>query len=413
MAYSAVGLIALVITIIVNFGVFKKPKFKKDLIPARKYYRIFLVSVCCYYVFDAGWGLFDALHNGIGLYIDTYLYFVAVAVSVFMWSRYTVEHMGEKNHFSNLLIIFGWMFVSAQMVLLLINLFVPIMFKFDADNNYAYVAGGGRHVSLIIQIIIFVITGIYSFLVWNKRKESGRSRYLAIVLCCSAMAILLGFQFAFPLLPLYSLGYLVGTTFLHTFVLEGGKDDYRKTLEEAIANDKKHQDELEIAQLLVSTDPLTGVKSKHAYVETEIQYDTRIGYGNQRDFSLVVFDLNDLKEINDTYGHEAGDKYLQDGVKAIKDIYKHSTIFRVGGDEFVALLEAEDFIFKEDLIEKFNRIMDKNVIDGKVVVSAGMADYDKRKDFSLGSVFFKADKTMYERKKELKDKRSKIKVTES
>ena len=257
--------------------------------------------------------------------------------------------MGEKNHFSNLLIIFGWMFVSAQMVLLLINLFVPIMFKFDADNNYAYVAGGGRHVSLIIQIIIFVITGIYSFLVWNKRKESGRSRYLAIVLCCSAMAILLGFQFAFPLLPLYSLGYLVGTTFLHTFVLEGEKDDYRKTLEEAIANDKKHQDELEIAQLLVSTDPLTGVKSKHAYVETEIQYDTRIGYGNQRDFSLVVFDLNDLKEINDTYGHEAGDKYLQDGVKAIKDIYKHSTIFRVGGDEFVALLEAEDFIFKEDL----------------------------------------------------------------
>ena len=227
------------------------------------------------------------------------------------------------------------------------------------------------------------------------------------------MAILLGFQFAFPLLPLYSLGYLVGTTFLHTFVLEGGKDDYRKTLEEALANDKKHQDELEIAQLLVSTDPLTGVKSKHAYVETEIQYDTRIGYGNQRDFSLVVFDLNDLKEINDTCGHEAGDKYIQDGVKAIKDIYKRSTLFRVGGDEFVALLEAEDFFFKDELIEKFNRIMDKNVIDGKVVVSAGMADYDKKKDFSLGSVFFKADKRMYERKKELKDKKSKIEVTES
>ena len=72
MAYSAVGLIALVVTIIVNFGVFKKPQFKKDLIPARKYYRIFLVSVCCYYVLDAGWGLFDALHcsgSGFSIYV--------------------------------------------------------------------------------------------------------------------------------------------------------------------------------------------------------------------------------------------------------------------------------------------------------------------------------------------------------
>ena len=401
MAYSIAGLIAIFVTLIVNFDVFMKPKAgEKDILPARKCYRLFLLSVISYFICDGIWGILDHYHLKTALYIDTYFYFVAMAFSVFMWARYSVEYLGQKNHFSNALIIFGWMFVTSQIMLLLINFFVPVVFKFD--ENVQYVAGYGRHVSLVIQICVFLFTSIYTFFVWQTSKDERRHKYLAIALTFSAMTILVVFQTLYPLYPLYSLGYLAGVCVLHTFVVEAGKRDYRRALEKVIEEDKKHQEELTLAQLLVSTDSLTGVKSKHAFVETERLFEERIGYGNQREFSMVVFDLNDLKVVNDTNGHDVGDHYIVESVKAIQSIYQYSPIFRVGGDEFCAILEGEDFTNRQILLRKFNDLIDKNAINGGPVIAAGMADYNKYKDFSMTSVFIRADRNMYDRKHELK-----------
>ena len=408
MAYSMAGLIALFVTIVVNFNVFRRNKTLKDVIPARNYYRYFLISVCAYYLCDAGWGIFDYLHNKAGLYAITYCYFVAMAVSVFMWARYTVEYLGRKNHFGNLLIIFGWMFISAQIVLLSVNPFVPVFFSFDPNNNYAYVAGGARYVSLFIQLGMFLVTAIYSMFIWWTKREDTRHKYITMGLTAFSMSILVIFQIIFPLAPLYSLGYLAGTCILHTFVIEGAKADYRKRLESLIESERKQKEELDYAKLLVSTDPLTGVKSKHAYVEIERQFDERMGYSNQREFSIVVFDLNDLKEVNDSLGHDAGDQYIKNGVELITGIYRHSPVYRVGGDEFVAILEVEDYLDRVELLDRFNKLIDENLEEGKVVIAAGMADYDKTKDFSLRALFARADQLMYERKRQLKASHKKL-----
>ena len=400
MAYSMAGLIALFVTLIVNFDVFVTYKGTKDLIPARNYYRVFLIALCSYFITDGIWGILDHYHHIVGLYIDTYVYFVAMALSVFMWCRYTVEYLGKKNHFSNLLIIFGWMFITAQIILLIINTIVPIFFKFDEAGKY--ITGYGRHVSLIVQGLIFLGVSIYTWIFWGKSKDDRKHKHLAIALCSTAMVILCIFQFFFPLLPLYSIGFLAGSCLLHTFVVEAGKRDYRKTLEKVVQEDKKHQEELLRAQLLVLTDPLTGVRSKHAFIEIEAEYDARIGYGNQRDFAMVVFDLNDLKVINDHYGHDVGDNYIKESTKIISDVYKNSSIFRVGGDEFAAILELDDYTNRDALFRKFNDLIDKNLVNGGPVVAAGMSEYNKYKDFSMTTVFIRADRLMYDRKKELK-----------
>ena len=90
MAYSMAGIIAFFVTIIVNIDVFMKPSGQKDLIPGRNVYRLFLLSTLLYYLTDGIWGILDLYHLKIALYIDTYVYFVAMGLMVFMWARYIV-----------------------------------------------------------------------------------------------------------------------------------------------------------------------------------------------------------------------------------------------------------------------------------------------------------------------------------
>ena len=82
----------------------------------------------------------------------------------------------------------------------------------------------------------------------------------------------------------------------------------------------------------------------------------------------------------------------------------HSSIYRIGGDEFVALLRCEDYKYKDKLIEQFNNQVEKNLKEGKVVVSCGYAEFNPQTDKKYQNIFERADKNMYERKKELKSR---------
>ena len=150
------------------------------------------------------------------------------------------------------------------------------------------------------------------------------------------------------------------------------------------------------------TDPLTGVKSKRAYLEAEEDINKRIADGSLRDFAVIVCDLNGLKEINDTLGHEEGDNYIKSACKLICGQFVHSPVFRIGGDEFVVLLENSDYANRETLLRDFDIQIEKNHRAGSVVVSTGMDDFDAEQDSSLSAVFERADKKMYERKRYLK-----------
>ena len=120
------------------------------------------------------------------------------------------------------------------------------------------------------------------------------------------------------------------------------------------------------------------------------------------DFSIVVCDVNGLKHVNDTYGHKAGDEYLQKACHMICTFYGHSPVFRTGGDEFVVILSGDDHERREEILQSLHRCSADHIQSEEAVVSAGMADYIPGDSDSLRTVFEKADARMYENKKVLK-----------
>ena len=121
-------------------------------------------------------------------------------------------------------------------------------------------------------------------------------------------------------------------------------------------------------------------------------------------FGIIVFDLNDLKLVNDTYGHEAGDLYIIAATKLIAQIFQHSEIYRIGGDEFIALLENEDYEKRIELLEEFRKKIQLNIKARRgVIVSSGLAIFIPEKDNTFIQVFNRADEEMYQRKHEIKE----------
>ncbi len=147
-------------------------------------------------------------------------------------------------------------------------------------------------------------------------------------------------------------------------------------------------------------DELTGVKNMHAFTNVEQSLDKEISEGACPEFAIAVFDLNDLKLINDTKGHQAGDRYIKDGCKIICKTFTHSPVFRIGGDEFAVVVDGEDYDNLDEIMEKIEKINRKNKTNGKVVLAAGASRY--KRDGKVSAVFERADKNMYKNKAELK-----------
>ena len=189
---------------------------------------------------------------------------------------------------------------------------------------------------------------------------------------------------------------------LHTYRIEGEKNEYRKKLQETLEREQVQEQELGSARYLAYTDPLTGVKSKHAYLEAVEKIEAGIAADPSKAFGVIVCDLNGLKMINDTFGHEAGDSYIKAGCDLICKKFCHSPVFRIGGDEFVVLLEGSDYLIREGLLADFDSIIEENQVKGEVVVSTGMDIFVHGEDTCYSDVFERADKKMYERKHQLK-----------
>ncbi len=177
---------------------------------------------------------------------------------------------------------------------------------------------------------------------------------------------------------------IVGVNDINTLVRQEG--EYAKRLAQA--------------QNKVNIDALTGVKTKHAYLEEEAKLDRMIRENRAPKFAIVILDVNDLKRINDTAGHQAGDHYICDACSIICDIFKKSPVFRVGGDEFAVIVRGFDHKHLEDRIRLVREHNERAVKEGGIVIACGMAEYDG--DDRVSAVFDRADREMYENKKALK-----------
>ena len=156
---------------------------------------------------------------------------------------------------------------------------------------------------------------------------------------------------------------------------------------------------------LAYRDSLTGVKNKTAYLEMIQQMDelTRL---KRPQYAVVVFDINGLKVINDTLGHDFGDMLIRSSCQIICKVFRRSPIYRIGGDEFVALLENSDYEQYMELLERLQTELDAYNKDPlneiKVSIARGIAVFSEETDLTYHDVFQRADNAMYRNKEEMK-----------
>ncbi len=672
MAYASIGVLALILNLIINIELLKPCQDAADSVSTKRY-KQFLYWVTMYFISDILWGIFYELHLIPLVYADTFIYFLLMIMTVIMWVRYVVVYLDKSGRFNRVLRNVARLIVTFVALHLVVNLFYPIIFYFN--ENGEYVPGPARHITLVLQFVMYLLTSIYTLYMASKSREEDKIRYMAVGFTCIAMEILLLFQAFNPLLPYYAMGCLIEICILHTYFerdeklalarerkeialtqkekeiydqiasslaedyeaiyyidIETGKyrefsvskeydsmnvpmegeDFYVETVINAgryahpddrefaqrlyhketmlknlegkssysykyrimvgdearyyrftvmLAYDKKHfvlvekdiQDEItaesilmenqkhhatytQIAESLASNydviyyvdvndssyisyetnnlyglleanksgedffaeskhdipiiihkrdvdrlesvlnrdylltaleskkqlsidyrlftegevhnvrlsarkssdsshfiigvenvdeevrrekehlralntekelarrDELTGTKNKTAYTELERSVQANMDNGmDYLPYGIVVCDINDLKKMNDTEGHKAGDEYIKAAAKLLCDTFDHSPVFRIGGDEFVIFLRGDDYTNRESLMNNMREQIRKNVAEGLgPVIAVGMAEYEPKTDVVVSDIFERADNKMYTDKQALK-----------
>lgn len=155
-------------------------------------------------------------------------------------------------------------------------------------------------------------------------------------------------------------------------------------------------------------DALTGVGNKAAYNKAVAALNEEISRGLCR-FAVVMVDMNNLKQINDEHGHRAGDAYIKGCCHLICEMFKHSPVFRIGGDEFAVILTEQDYENRAGLVERLRDAYEQAVADMSVEpwerysAAVGIAEHASD-DNSYELVFKRADAAMYDEKKAFKIK---------
>lgn len=177
-----------------------------------------------------------------------------------------------------------------------------------------------------------------------------------------------------------------------------------ENIDAEVRKEKQQLKALNTEKELARRDELTGTKNKNAYAELEQSVQANMDKGmDYLPFAIVVCDANNLKMVNDTEGHVAGDEYIRSCAKLLCDIFSHSPVFRIGGDEFAVFLRGNDYTARDNLMYQLkSQVRENQSTESGPVLASGMSEYVPEKDTLVTEVFDRADHNMYEDKQNLK-----------
>ena len=196
----------------------------------------------------------------------------------------------------------------------------------------------------------------------------------------------------------------------YNIALNYGKDDEVGRLMNTFKRLTAHMKEnISTLNRRAYVDALTAVRNKWAYasyiedLQASMDEDS-----SQMKFAVGVFDCDDLKAVNDEYGHDKGDVYLRKASHLMCRVFQHSPVFRIGGDEFSVIFQNDAFEEREALLAEFKKAMEEINASTKnpweqVRVSYGISVYDPELDGAVIDVVRRADKNMYENKRNRKE----------
>jgi diguanylate cyclase (GGDEF)-like protein/PAS domain S-box-containing protein len=166
-----------------------------------------------------------------------------------------------------------------------------------------------------------------------------------------------------------------------------------------IAEEKLHN--------LSLTDELTGLYNRRGFFTLAEQF-LKLARRQKQGIFMLYADIDNLKDINDTFGHKEGDMALVNTADILRKNYRESDVIaRIGGDEFVIIPIGTDKDTIDIITSRFEKSIkthnSKNKREYSLSLSYGLAYYDPEKPCSLDELLMKADKTMYEHKKHNKN----------
>lgn len=155
--------------------------------------------------------------------------------------------------------------------------------------------------------------------------------------------------------------------------------------------------------VLAYTDSLTGLRNRTAFLESV----SDIQLQDDKSYTLFMFDINNLKLVNDTLGHLIGDAMIKHSVQVILGcLRENDELYRIGGDEFVAVLKHGDEFDPNSICESMKEVLEKERMKTSIYdlnIAYGFAQYDKNLDSGLFKTFQRADENMYLCKKQQKE----------
>ena len=230
MYYASIGLLGSLLLIVGNQGVlFEKTELNKK--PNRIAYRQFLLSVLFYYFTDILWGLLDSAKLPRLIFIDTSVYFIALALTALFWAKYIVVYLNEKKRLEFFLLYSGRIYAVAVTAIVIINLFKPILFT--VDKNSVYHPLPLRYAVILLQIGMFITATVTARLAIPRHDKNERHKYRMLTFFGVIVSLLMVLQVLLPELPLCAVAYLVGTSLLSAVVIRDEKADFQRQTDEA------------------------------------------------------------------------------------------------------------------------------------------------------------------------------------
>ncbi|MBR2706011.1 MAG: EAL domain-containing protein [Mogibacterium sp.] len=346
MTYSFAGLLALIITLIINHDVLRKRE-GESIIPAQKSYRAFLICTCLYFVSDIIWGIFYDRHLLALTYADTVFYFVIMGLVILYWTRFVVDYLEENSRLDRMLMIMGNFIFLFQLISILVNFVRPVFFSFDADGVYHPEII--RYVTLAAQLVMFALTAVYALSVAAKSTDSVKRRHRTIGMFSVIMTVFDVLQVRYSLLPLFSIGCLLGICLLHSYFLENIREEYRSDLEVQL------RDSIEKGNYF---DLLTGLPSMTYFFELSEAAKKEIISSGGIPYMLYI-DFSGMKFFNVKYGFSEGDRLLQEFARILISLFGSDRCCRMAGDHFAVVTQMNGMEERiEKLFSEFSKVND-------------------------------------------------------
>ncbi len=273
--------------------------------------------------------------------------------------------------------------------------------RFIGDNHVKYVYGGVEKEAVwnpLSNGMLLYVSAPISEIDSGWKGMIGNTLIASLVILAISTAVMLRFssRLTKPLRDLTEAAKQVQNG-NYDYTLEYDSNDEVGILTQTFRQLTAHtKDNLTAARRMAAVDSLTGVKNKHAYTWWEEKINAQIEKGSQEPFAVTVCDIDNLKTVNDLFGHREGDACIKNACARICNVFSHSPVFRIGGDEFVVILSGEDYYVRKKLMDQINAVPnDRSKVRIGETISAGMAEYSQDRHTSLQSVFEEADKAMY------------------